>query len=175
MKAQHLNTPIRGRNAMSDDTIQQKLSRPIDEVLLMHSVLRRLGTGRVSSFKERLASQKYQYLAQRLGLSVSYYYNLYLHGPYSPALAADLFRLSETDRKGEKQKFITHAKEDLLRETKTRLSKERLRVIEIAATLDWLKKIEESSKDALQRLQAHKAPTQAELESAQRLLEDLGL
>ncbi len=46
-------------------------------------------------FISRLRLQKYVYLARFFGFDLSYKYNLYLRGPYSPGLAEDYYRLKE--------------------------------------------------------------------------------
>ncbi|RZN34949.1 MAG: hypothetical protein EFT35_08865 [Methanophagales archaeon ANME-1-THS] len=46
-------------------------------------------------FISRLRMQKYVYLARFFGFDLGYEYNLYLRGPYSPALAEDYYRLKE--------------------------------------------------------------------------------
>jgi uncharacterized protein YwgA len=46
-------------------------------------------------FISRLRMQKYVYLSSFLGFDLGYEYNLYLRGPYSPALAEDYYRLKE--------------------------------------------------------------------------------
>ncbi|MFO7968075.1 MAG: hypothetical protein R6U44_10805 [Archaeoglobaceae archaeon] len=49
----------------------------------------------VNRFNHRLKLQKFVYLARRFGLNLGYGYNLYIHGPYSPVLADDYYRLDE--------------------------------------------------------------------------------
>lgn len=49
----------------------------------------------VNSFDHRLKLQKLVYLARKFGLDLSYSYNLYIHGPYSPTLADDYYKLGE--------------------------------------------------------------------------------
>ena len=46
-------------------------------------------------FAARLRIQKYVLIAQHMGLDTKYGYNLYIHGPYSPDLAAEYYRLAE--------------------------------------------------------------------------------
>ncbi|MCA9162489.1 MAG: hypothetical protein R3C99_23825 [Pirellulaceae bacterium] len=57
--------------------------------------LRELGiSGDVSDFASRLILQKTVYLIEEAGIKLSYPFNWYLRGPYSPALTRDLFDLA---------------------------------------------------------------------------------
>jgi uncharacterized protein YwgA len=90
----------------------------IDSALLAFSVLRKLDAGAVDTFEQRLRSQKVQYLAQAFGVSPAYGFSLYIHGPYSPALANDLFTIYERKIPTDPSKFIP----DILNERFDRLS-----------------------------------------------------
>ena len=60
--------------------------------------LKELGVdGDVSGFDARLILQKTIYLIEEAGIRLSYPFNWYLRGPYSPALARDLFDLASSD------------------------------------------------------------------------------
>jgi uncharacterized protein YwgA len=48
----------------------------------------------VEEFEDRLTMQKLVYFAQECGLDLSYEYNMYRYGPYSPELAEDYYNLS---------------------------------------------------------------------------------
>jgi len=48
----------------------------------------------ISLFNHRLKMQKYVYLARRYGFDLNYAFSLYIHGPYSPALANDYYELN---------------------------------------------------------------------------------
>lgn len=50
----------------------------------------------VEEFDDRFKMQKYVYFAREYGLDVPYEYNIYRHGPYSPALAEDYYEISGT-------------------------------------------------------------------------------
>jgi uncharacterized protein YwgA len=52
----------------------------------------------VDEFDDRVKLQKYLYLAGDFGLDHPYDYNIYLHGPYSPALAEDYYSLDLEER-----------------------------------------------------------------------------
>lgn len=53
-------------------------------------VFQKLGISK-ESFDDRLKSQKKIYLLQSLGTNLGYDYNWYIHGPYSPTLADDIY------------------------------------------------------------------------------------
>ena len=48
----------------------------------------------IDSFQDRLIMQKAIYLAQAAGVHLGYFYQWYLHGPYSPSLTRDEFAIS---------------------------------------------------------------------------------
>jgi hypothetical protein len=56
------------------------------------SVLSKMGIGEVNSFETRLYNQKAVLILGKLGIQgLNYTYNWYVHGPYSPDLAKDLY------------------------------------------------------------------------------------
>ena len=57
---------------------------------------------KVNIFNNRLKLQKYVFLARKYGFNLSYSYNLYIHGPYSPQLAEDYYTLGESAIEPEK-------------------------------------------------------------------------
>ena len=50
----------------------------------------------VDSIESRKILQKYVYLAKNFESNFQYFYNLYIHGPYSPSLAEDYYHLEGT-------------------------------------------------------------------------------
>ena len=48
----------------------------------------------MDTFEDRLILQKAVYLAQEAGVKLGYFYNWYLRGPYSPAVAEDAFSVN---------------------------------------------------------------------------------
>jgi uncharacterized protein YwgA len=48
---------------------------------------------KIDSFVDRLILQKAIYLAQAAGVNLGYYYQWYLHGPYSPSLTRDEYAI----------------------------------------------------------------------------------
>lgn len=110
-----------------------------DELLYLYSVLKRLGCGDITTFKDRLKTQKIQYFAQLFGVSLNYRYNLYLYGPYSPELANDLYKIRDQKLKPQAIDFIPE-------ELKIRFSDlagfikelDNNRKLEVTVTLHWL-------------------------------------
>ena len=47
----------------------------------------------INSFRDRLIMQKAIYLAQIAGVQLGYFYQWYLHGPYSPSLTRDEYAI----------------------------------------------------------------------------------
>jgi len=119
----------------------KKYALDVDSALLAFSVLRKLGAGKVDTFDERLKSQKVQYLAQVFAVSPAYDFSLYIHGPYSPGLANDLFTIDEQKLQPNLSDFIP----DVLNERFTRLSSfvksKTNRQLELISTLHLFMKI----------------------------------
>jgi len=62
-------------------------------------LLKRIGDFNVNSWNDRVVAQKLVYLIQYgLGDDLKYPFNLYVHGPYSPQLANDLYKLGDTEK-----------------------------------------------------------------------------
>jgi uncharacterized protein YwgA len=49
---------------------------------------------KIDSFQNRLIMQKTVYLAQAAGVQLGYFYQWYLHGPYSPSLTRDEYAIA---------------------------------------------------------------------------------
>jgi len=47
----------------------------------------------INTFEDRLILQKAVYIAQSAGVNLGYYYQWYLHGPYSPSLTRDEYAI----------------------------------------------------------------------------------
>ena len=72
----------------------------------------------MSSFRERLRVQKVVYLLEHFGLQTGWGFSWYIHGPYSPSLAHELYDYGNVDFKrqelGERERrAITRLKEKL--------------------------------------------------------------
>lgn len=61
--------------------------------LVLGALLKRIGTFNLGTFGGRLVLQKTIYLLQSYGLNLGYNFSWYIHGPYSPQLTKDAFRL----------------------------------------------------------------------------------
>ena len=119
----------------------EKFTKDKDAVLLMHSVLKRLGSGGVDTFEQRIKSQKTQYFAQLFGVSPPYKFNLYLRGPYSSLLADDLYQIERDSLKAKEEPFTPDELEDRFKKLKDFLLGKNNRQMEIVATLHWLLRV----------------------------------
>jgi uncharacterized protein YwgA len=63
--------------------------------LVLGVLLKRIGNFDLSTFKGRLVLQKTVYLLQSYGINLGYKFSWYIHGPYSPDLTKDAFRLQK--------------------------------------------------------------------------------
>lgn len=142
-------------------------TKEYDAAILAFSVLKRLGSGGVSSFDERLKSQKIQYLAQLFGVSPGYAFGLYLRGPYSSDLARDLFKIREAKIEANQEKFVPEELEERFVTLEEFIKGKSLRDLELVTTLHLLLKINTSGeKEATKKLIELKEATPAEVESA---------
>ena len=116
-------------------------TKPYDAALFAYGVLRRLGSGNVDFFEQRLRSQKIQYFAQLFGISPPYAFNLYIKGPYSPDLTYDLFQIKKEGIKVKIGKFIPEELEKRFKYLEKFIEKKTDRQLEIMATLHWLLKV----------------------------------
>ncbi len=138
-----------------------------DAAILAFSILKRLKSGDVSSFNERLKSQKIQYLAQFFGVSPVYSFGLYLRGPYSSDLAHDLFKIKDEKIKASKDKFIPDELEERFAALENFISRMNLRELELVATLHLLLKTgKKGEADAIKRFRELKKATDGEVKFA---------
>jgi len=72
----------------------------VDNGLLTNDDLKEVRDS-ANGFKTRFRLQKYVYFAKFFGYDLGYDYNLYVHGPYSPGLANDYYKISESLDKAE--------------------------------------------------------------------------
>ena len=129
-----------------------------DATLLMYSVLKRLGSGGINTFSERLHSQKTQYLAQTFAISPAYTFNLYIRGPYSPDLARDLFELKRQKLISKIEEFTPGELEERFQKAKNFITDKTIRQMEFITTLHWLIIVARLSHDAARaKLKAIKA------------------
>jgi len=67
-----------------------------EDLVILNSYLTELGVPpQIKTLNDRIRVQKAIYLGQAAGADLAYEYNWYLHGPYSPELANDYYKLSE--------------------------------------------------------------------------------
>jgi uncharacterized protein YwgA len=67
-----------------------------EDLAILNTYLTELGVPpRIKTLNDRIRVQKAIYLAQAAGADLGYDYNWYVHGPYSPELANDYYKLSE--------------------------------------------------------------------------------
>ena len=65
---------------------------------LIGGLLRRIGNYNVFKYENRIAVQKLTYILQYgFGDNLGYHFNWYVHGPYSPQLAKDFYKLEDTN------------------------------------------------------------------------------
>jgi uncharacterized protein YwgA len=135
--------------------------------MLVCNVLKRLDSGKLDTFDDRLTTQKKQYLAQLFGVSINYEYNLYWHGPYSPDLTNDLFFMMNNKSTIEITKFASEEKEDALLRLREFLKDKTLHDLEVITTLHWLKNVAKLPDAAAEeRLKQLKKPSAPELTRA---------
>ncbi len=147
---------------MENDKNKYHLS--IDEALLAFSVLKKLKAGSVASFDERLKSQKIQYLAQVFGVSPSYGYGIYLRGPYSSALADDLFALDRAKEKPDLLDFVPDELNIRFGALEKFIEGKTSRQLELVSTLHlFINGLKFSSKKAILQLKSLKQPSDDEI------------
>ena len=76
-----------------------------ERMFFLGLVLKRVARFDISSFEGRLVLQKTVYLLQSLGFYLGYKFSWYVHGPYSPDLTKDAFRLEAVYKKIPRVKF----------------------------------------------------------------------
>ncbi len=153
--------------------IQSGFSRSEEEVLLVSSVLRRLDSGKLGSLAHRILCQKIQYLAQHFKITPPYSYGLYLHGPYSPDLAKDLFFLENQKTPVSQEQFLSHELEERFMRLKEFVQSKDLRSMEIITTLHWLLQSGFSSEQAILKIKELKKATPVEIKFAQETLQKI--
>ena len=149
-------------------------TQPYDVAVLAYSVLKRLGSGSVDYFSERLKCQKYHYFAQLFGVSPVYSFNLYIRGPYSPDLAHDLFEIKNQKIEANTEKFVPEELENRFNALENFIKDKDIRKLELSATLHWLMNIAKLSEpDAKERLKQIKSASAEEVEYAVESVKNL--
>ncbi len=142
---------------------KSEFSLEYDAAFLAFSILKRLDCGDIDNFEKRLKSQKVQYIGQLFGVSPNYSFNLYVHGPYSPALTADLYKFKEFNTMPSSVKFAPDELEERFSNLEKFIKNKSLRQLEIVATLQWLLAILKfNSEAAATKLKKWKGVTEEE-------------
>lgn len=117
-----------------------KYTKDLDAVLLAYSVLKRLGSGGVATFEDRIKSQKTQYFSQLFGVAPAYYFRLYIRGPYSSQLADDLYQIKRDGNLDDVgvDPFSPEDLEARFVRLAEFLSNKNIRQLEVIATFHWL-------------------------------------
>ena len=153
---------------------EQHTNKPLDTVLFVKRVLKRLGSGKLESLSDRVKTQKIQYFAQVFGISPSYTFNLYIRGPYSPQLAHDMFTVGDTDYEIYTSKFASEDLEERFQKLKSAIGGKSSRELEIATTLHWLKEEAKlTPSKVVAELKILKSASASEISSAHKLLKNL--
>lgn len=88
----------------------------MERALALGAVLKRLGNFDLSTFEGRLVLQKTVYLLQSFGLYFGYKFSWYVHGPYSPELTSEAFKLQPFYKKVPQIKFAKTRTENRFQE-----------------------------------------------------------
>jgi len=151
-------------------------SKEYDAVMIAYSVLKRLKSGNVDSFPERLKCQKLQYFAQLFGVSPTYHFNLYLRGPYSPELAHDLYTIRDKHIKVDTCSFTPQELERRFDAFKSFLQGKTIKQLELAATLHWLINVANLPEStAKNKLATIKTASQDEVENTSNILREYAI
>src|SRR3989344_7520307 len=67
-------------------------------VLVLTSILNRLGSYNIKTFESRLVLQKTVYFLQKFGLDFGYKFTWYVYGPYSTDLTKESYEIEELDK-----------------------------------------------------------------------------
>lgn len=159
-----------------DAELVKKLRKPLDEAVYTIAVLKKTGNANISSLASRVICQKIVYFAGRLGITPQYDFSIYVNGPYSPELANDLYALEPYFGEVKEAEFISEKTEESFKKLQSALGSEnKIRELEVAATLDFFRAGSESAEVAVKKTKEKKGATEAEIERAKETLKALGL
>ena len=155
----------------------KKLSRSLEEAVFTVAVLRKASCADISSLKKRILCQKIIYFAGRLGLSPAYNFNMYVHGPYSPYLAKDLFTLENKFTKITPVEFVLDENKKEFKKINNLVSKSFTETLglEIAATLDFFNCFFDNKTKAIAETKKIKIASDKEIKEAEEILAKLGV
>ncbi len=103
----------------------------------LKACLNYFGIENMNKFENRFKVQKYIFFAQETGLYMGFGYNLYMKGPYSPALAAAAFSIFGEEKEIECEKLTTEEKKILERVKKILQNLDEMG-LEILATMAFI-------------------------------------
>ncbi len=117
-----------------------------ERLILLNTLMKRIGDFSMNSFEGRLKFQKRVYLLKAIGFGLNYNFSWFIRGPYSPELTDDGFEIFMNQSKINERKLNEHEEKDLgefMLLTKGFDTNE----IEALASLHFLKKIYAQSKE----------------------------
>ncbi len=151
-----------------------KYALDVDSALLAFSVLKKLGAGKVNTFDERLKSQKIQYLAQVYGVSPAYNFNLYIHGPYSPGLANDLFAIDEQKLSPDLSDFIPDVLNERFKKLSAFVKSKNNRQLELVSTIHlFIKRLNYNEAKTIKELKEWKKASNEEVRESFIMLKQI--
>jgi uncharacterized protein YwgA len=120
----------------------------------------------INDFDSRLRLQKYIFIAKAFEVSIPYQYSMYVHGPYSPSLAHDYYRLDQVN---------SNDYFDLPEDFLDLVADKDERWLELAATMIMLNEDSSSEEDLVSRVMEIKGSSQDETVEIADELENYGL
>jgi len=111
------------------------------KIEILDYFLKKIGSFSMKDFNSRLAFQKEIYFLQRYGIGLGYDFDWFIHGPYSPKLASDGFKLNSIRPKKEiKIEFSDEEIEDDLQKFINFINKYKKNIhkLELLASIDFL-------------------------------------
>lgn len=117
---------------------KHRFTHPLNTVLFVSSVLKKLGCGKLESLPDRIKNQKVQYFAQLFNVTPSYDYNLYIRGPYSPDLTKDIYSLVDEKIEVPDYDFSSEEIKNNFVKLEQFIKGKTVRELELIATLHWL-------------------------------------
>ena len=157
--------------------VLKNLSKPLEDGVFTVAVLKKAVCANISTIEDRIVCQKVIYFANCLGISPKYDFNLYIHGPYSPDLANDLFTLSGFFDKISPVEFMSRESEENFKKLNRVLLKldKKPRDLELASTLTFFKNLAGDLEVAMGKTIEIKEASRKELNVIKRYLGAEGL
>ncbi len=157
--------------------VLKNLSKPPEDAVFTVAVLKKAACANISTIEDRIVCQKVIYFANCLGISPKYDFNLYIHGPYSPALANDLFILSSFFDRVTPVDFMSSESQEKFEKLNGVLLKlgKKPRYLELASTLTFFKNLAGDLEVAMRKTIEIKGASREELVDIERYLKEGGL